>query len=199
MRPFTQTRSAILLLTLGVTCVSGQAIIRNGTLQPGDVAPDFALESLDGKTKVHLAEERGRPVVLIFGSYTCPPFRDDVPALNRIYRAFKDKAAFHLIYIKEAHPSNGWDQDAKNVRDHVIFADPRTPDERREVASVCVRKLNLLIPAVMDDLHNSTGSAYDAWPDRIYLIGENGKIAYKSGPGPNGFDTRALERALRGK
>src|SRR2546426_1158620 len=43
---------------------------RNGALRLGDAAPDFNLESVDHKTKVHLADERNRPVVLIFGSYT---------------------------------------------------------------------------------------------------------------------------------
>ena len=37
----------------------------------GDVAPDFDLLSLDGTSRTHLAEFRGkRPVVLFFGSYT---------------------------------------------------------------------------------------------------------------------------------
>ena len=37
----------------------------------GDVAPNFALKSLDGKSEMELASFRGeRPVVLFFGSYT---------------------------------------------------------------------------------------------------------------------------------
>jgi len=44
---------------------------RKGTLQPGDMAPDFLLPTLDGSGVVALsAEVRQRPVVLIFGSYT---------------------------------------------------------------------------------------------------------------------------------
>lgn len=44
---------------------------RAGSLQPGDMAPDFHLPSLDGRSTVALSAERGvRPVVLIFGSYT---------------------------------------------------------------------------------------------------------------------------------
>jgi peroxiredoxin len=40
-------------------------------LLPGDKAPDFTLETLDGRRKVNLASYQGnRPVVLIFGSYT---------------------------------------------------------------------------------------------------------------------------------
>ena len=44
---------------------------RAGTVQVGDMAPDFSLPTLDHKATVHLAEFRGsRPVVLVFGSYT---------------------------------------------------------------------------------------------------------------------------------
>ena len=44
---------------------------RAGTLEPGDMAPDFRLPTLDRKDTVQLASFRGsRPVVLVFGSYT---------------------------------------------------------------------------------------------------------------------------------
>ncbi len=37
----------------------------------GDVAPNFKLKSLDGKSETELATFKGeKPVVLIFGSYT---------------------------------------------------------------------------------------------------------------------------------
>ncbi|MBI3848417.1 MAG: redoxin domain-containing protein [Planctomycetes bacterium] len=37
----------------------------------GDVAPDFELPSVDGKTRVRLSSFKGKaPVVLLFGSYT---------------------------------------------------------------------------------------------------------------------------------
>lgn len=44
---------------------------REGDLKIGHRAPDVALVSLDGKTRVRLAESTGgRPLVLVFGSYT---------------------------------------------------------------------------------------------------------------------------------
>ena len=43
---------------------------RGGSLQPGDPAPDFALPTLDRASAVRLSDLRGRPVVLVFGSYT---------------------------------------------------------------------------------------------------------------------------------
>jgi len=59
-----------------------------------------------------------------------------------------------------------------------------------------VRKLNLKFPAVLDEFGNSTEQAYTGWPDRLYLIDSNGKIAYKSKPGPFGFKPDQLEAAL---
>ena len=43
---------------------------RVGTLQPGDPAPDFRLPTIDHSQQVRLSELRGKPVVLVFGSYT---------------------------------------------------------------------------------------------------------------------------------
>ena len=43
---------------------------RAGTVQPGDMAPDFRLPTQDHQSDVELASLRGKPVVLVFGSYT---------------------------------------------------------------------------------------------------------------------------------
>ena len=43
---------------------------RAGTVQAGEMAPDFRLPTLDHKSAVELAALRGKPVVLVFGSYT---------------------------------------------------------------------------------------------------------------------------------
>ena len=85
---------------------------------------------------------------------------------------------------------------ASNIRDKVIFRTPQSFDERTEVASSCVRKLGIKIPAVVDDMNNSAERAYTGWPDRIYLINKQGRIAYKSTPGPFGFKPQELKAAL---
>ncbi len=44
---------------------------RKGSLNVGDAAPDFSLESRDRKSRVQLSTFKGKkPVVLVFGSYT---------------------------------------------------------------------------------------------------------------------------------
>jgi type I thyroxine 5'-deiodinase len=100
-----------------------------------------------------------------------------------------------VVYITEAHPTDIW-QMQSNVTEKVLFASPKTEDERGYVATACVRKLGLKIPAVLDDFSNSTEKAYTAWPDRIYLIDTEGQITYKSKPGPFGFKADQLASAI---
>lgn len=83
-----------------------------------------------------------------------------------------------------------------NIKDKVVFASPKNEEERAFIAGACVRKLNLKFPAVLDEFGNSTERAYTGWPDRIYLIDSQGKIAYKSKPGPFGFKPELLRTAL---
>jgi hypothetical protein len=56
--------------------------------------------------------------------------------------------------------------------------------------------LGIEFPALVDAIDNSTEVAYTAWPDRLYIVGRNGQIAFKSEAGPFGFKTDALTNAL---
>jgi type I thyroxine 5'-deiodinase len=49
---------------------------------------------------------------------------------------------------------------------------------------------------VLDEFDNTTEKAYTGWPDRIYLIDANGRVAFKSKPGPFGFKPELLSNAL---
>jgi len=51
--------------------------------------------------------------------------------------------------------------------------------------------------AKVDDFDNSTDAEYSGWPDRLYVIDADGRVAYKSRPGPFGFKSEELEAALR--
>ena len=60
-----------------------------------------------------------------------------------------------------------------------------------------MRKLGIKFPAVLDGFDNPTEQAYTGWPDRIYLIDQQNRLAYKSQPGPFGFKPAELEQALK--
>ena len=79
-----------------------------------------------------------------------------------------------------------------------IVEDPITLGERNEVAKVCMTRLALEpIPALVDDMDDTVGDAYSAHPDRFYLVGRDGRIAFRGGPGPMGFDPEELDQAIR--
>ena len=101
-----------------------------------------------------------------------------------------------MVYIAEAHASDVWQLPA-NIKDEVVFASPKSLEERYGLAQACIRDLGIEFPAVVDDFANSTETAYTGWPDRLYLIDREGRIAYKSKPGPFGFEPDDLEAALR--
>lgn len=99
------------------------------------------------------------------------------------------------MYIQEAHPSDGWVL-WNNVRDNVVFASPKTTDERETIAGLCVAKLGIKFPALVDDVRNETEAAYTGWPDRLYVIDRDGRVVYKSAPGPFGFNPSGVEKTL---
>ncbi len=101
-----------------------------------------------------------------------------------------------MVYIAEAHPSDIW-QMQSNIKEHVIFRNPTTDEARQDVATSCIRKLHIQIPALLDGIDNRVEQQYTAWPDRLFVVGRDGTLSYKSEPGPFGFDPRKLESALQ--
>ena len=91
-----------------------------------------------------------------------------------------------MVYIKEAHPSDGWVTPG-NERAGISIADPKTYDERAKVAEKSCTLLKLSLPCVVDGIDNAVNTAYSGWPDRLYVIDAQGKIAVMGGQGPSGF------------
>ena len=119
-----------------------------------------------------------------------------MPALNELYKQYQDRVAFYVVYIQEAHPIDAWQLD-DNVKDDVLVASATTADERVNVAGVCMTKLGIKLPALVDGADNAVERAYTGWPDRLYVIDRDGKIAHKSAAGPFGFKPAEVEDALK--
>ena len=101
-----------------------------------------------------------------------------------------------MVYIREAHPVDEW-QAPDNLADHVEFAQTRTLAERRTVATACTVALNLNIPILLDTMDDAAGTAFQAWPERLYVLSESATVAYKGGKGPYGFAPEELSEFLR--
>ncbi len=101
-----------------------------------------------------------------------------------------------MVYIREAHPSDMW-QLSDNIEDKVVFASPKSYEEKVQVGQMCATKLGIEFPTLIDNFDGAVERAYTGWPDRLYLVDRDGRIAYKSAPGPFGFKPSEMEVALK--
>ena len=103
---------------------------------------------------------------------------------------------FVVVYIREAHPEEGWIL-PENRRSGVAVHEPSTDEERRVVAQACAANLKMSMVTVIDGIDNAVADVYGGWPDRLYLVGTDGRIAYQGGEGPFGFKPAELDQAIR--
>jgi hypothetical protein len=93
---------------------------------------------------------------------------------------------FFIVYIKEAHPSDGRVAIA-NTRAGISVKDPTSLTERRQVAEKACKELHLRWPCLVDDMDNTVNKAYAAWPTRLYVVDTEGRIAVAGNRGPAGL------------
>lgn len=101
-----------------------------------------------------------------------------------------------MVYIREAHAADG----KRPIKNDPVSNDTKEPkdyDDRLENASTCVEDLGIELPCLIDDMKNGTDGAYSGWPDRLFVVDVEGKIAFRGEPGPRGFDPKAMEKALK--
>lgn len=170
-------------------------LVRQQELQVGDPAPRFELESSTGDGVVSLTGLLGKqPLVLIFGSYSCPYFREHARAINALQDEYTGQAQFLMVYIREAHPHDV-DPIPENVG-LVTIHTAKSIAQRKQHAQLCNTNLQLRLPTVVDDLGNRVSKLYRAWPERGFVISPAGQIVYKSS-GPGSIDCRAIANILR--
>ena len=115
--------------------------------------------------------------------------------MQEIYRQYRDHVAFFVVYVQEAHPTDGW-QVESNIADGVLLRQHQSYEERETVATTCSLDLHLSIPVLVEEMNNAIDEAYGAAPERLYLIGADGRVAYKGGAGPHFFDLETWEQAI---
>ena len=94
-------------------------------------------------------------------------------------------AEFFVVYIREAHAADSeW---PIPIAGEEAINKPKNFSERAAIATKCMTKLNFELPCLVDDLKNSADNVYHAWPDRLFLVDNKGKIVVRGDQGPWGF------------
>jgi peroxiredoxin len=128
-------------------------------------APAFSLRDLSGRT-VALGDFRGRLVLVNFFATWCVPCREEMPALERLYRRYRDQG---LVVL------------ALSVR-----------ESAGEVGAF-VQEFGLSFPVLLDG-EAEAASRFGVRPiPATYLVGEDGTLRWRAlGPRPwDGAEARA--------
>jgi hypothetical protein len=100
---------------------------------------------------------------------------------------------FVLVYVREAHPSDGW-----TFPEWSRVKDPDTLEQRRLIAMRCRRGFELDFTTVVDSLDDRTARRWSAWPERLFVVSREGRVVYTGDQGPFGFDPAADFPGYRG-
>ena len=127
-------------------------------------------------------------------------------SLHDLYRKYNDQVQFIKVYIREAHPVDGWwfgkgfmNTLLRLSRSKVSWDiyDPKTIEERRAAAGDCEESLQYGIKTYVDEIDDPVNKAYAAWPTRLYLINTEGMVVYAGGLGPFGFKPGIFGQAIQ--
>lgn len=170
-------------------------------IEVGQAAPNSSVAKMDGTTTsmYRLIEEfkDNRPIVLVFGSITCPILRGmHLSPLLDAAQEFADKINFLFVYTKEAHLQGEWQVD-ENIPNFVFNSQAATLEEKATRATRLMELNPYLTPTnvVLDTLDGSSDHAYEASVYRAYVI-QNHTILFQSGLGPFQCDPSSLRSFL---
>jgi Iodothyronine deiodinase len=117
--------------------------------------------------------------------------------IEKLYDEYKDHADFLTIYIREAHPIDEWRMKANEKdKDDVCYTQPKTLAQRVAIANDFTKRFKFALPFGIDDMNNAANDAFAAWPERLYIVDETGKISYKGGNGPFKYDPKEVRAWL---
>ncbi len=165
----------------------------------GDRAPDFTLPTIaDPRHQVTLSRLIGRrPVVLVFGSFSCLVFVNHVEQLERLYQDNKGRAEFLFVNVQEAGhviPGLEFVVEGRNAG----FG--QSAEDRRRGTRRAMELKGLTIPAVIDPDGAAAEAPYDGYPTRLVVLDAKGRIALDQGqglPGEEPWDLGAIDRWLK--
>ncbi len=105
--------------------------------------------------------------------------------MEKMYQDYKDIVEFRMVYINEAHAADS-NRAApyakeKGINNHTNYG------ERCTSAQMLMDDKSLTIPCLIDGMDNAVNKAYSAWPDRVFLIRPDGRLAVAAERGPFGF------------
>ncbi len=134
---------------------------------PGDSFPSFELVTTSGDRLVNHDVFGDKPVLVIFGSMTCPMTASAAPSVQELYDEFGDRVEFIMLYVREAHPGENFTQSA-------------TMEEKLEYARALKKFYDIQWTVAADNINGDLHRALDPKPNSAYLVNSEGTIVFRS-------------------
>ena len=115
--------------------------------------------------------------------------------MEDLYRRYRDYVAFFVVYVQEAHPTDGWQTDS-NVAEGILFRQHQSYEEREAVATTCSLDLHLPLPVLVEEMDNAIDEAYGAAQNVCTSLGQMGASRIRGALGPTSSTWRHGNRPL---
>lgn len=115
---------------------------------------------------------------------------------EQLFESSKKSIDFKIVYIRDTHPMLGFRAPTNDRLRIAPEQEPKNLADREKWACEDRKKLKCTIPVIMDTFDDTTLRAYDAFPQRVFVLGKDGKIVYSSS-GLIGFDLEAVTKAVK--
>jgi hypothetical protein len=149
--------------------------------KPGDLVPTFDLPTLTGsRIRSRDLTEIG-PILLVFGSLTCPMTDSSMPGLLVLHARFAERVRFVLVSVREAHPG-------------ATVPQPQTTGEKVAHATALRDFHDVPFDVAIDDIDGTLHRSLSPKPNSAYLISRDCRITFRS---HWANDTPALAEALQ--
>ncbi|CAF5216286.1 unnamed protein product, partial [Rotaria magnacalcarata] len=167
---------------------------KRGNLRVRDPAIDIDLLNMNGEYVPLLSHcNPNRPLLILAGSYTWPPFRGLVPQLNRLMDSYRDRVDMITVYIEEAHAVDEWP-----IGGRIRYVQPKCDADRIQIANDFIKAIEYRISLLIDPVSklNPFSEVYCPWPIRFYVIDHMKKLSYIAEPIEGSFPLELIRNAL---
>lgn len=158
-------------------------------------APDTVVRSMGGVSTGLISghQKLGRPLVINFGSCTCPIFMSYLDWFKQLGERHGRQADFLCVYTAEAHPSDGW-----AINQPISIKSHADMETRIQAARQLARLLPPSMRVVCDSMEGGClDEDYASDPVRLCIV-RDGILEYISAFGPFGYNLEQVDSWLQG-
>jgi len=134
---------------------------------PGDSLPSFELVTTSGDRLTNRDVFGDKPVLIVFGSMTCPMTASAAPTVQALQDEFGDRVEFIMLYVREAHPGERITQ-------------AETMDEKLGHARALKQLYDVSWTVAADSIDGDLHRALDPKPNSAFLVSSDGIILFRS-------------------